>query len=239
MPTTYTQGVTTKTYGQMCSIARSLDLLGERWTLLVIRELLLGPKRFKSLVGELPGIGGNRLSDRLKGLEEAGIVRRTTLPAPAAVPAYELTDMGERLREPLIALALWGLDLPADERIDPQTTRAELIAMALTGTQAKLLDPARRDDFEFHVGDELFHLQLRDGRFLARSGPSPSGPIVSVSCDLQTFIELARRTLTPSQAVKDGRATILSGTRTAFVELYRALVCLPDARVASSRLATV
>jgi len=235
MSTDYTRGMTTKTYGQMCSIARSLDILGERWSLLVIRELLLGPKRFKSLLAELPGIGGNRLSDRLKGLEEAGIVRRTTLPAPAAVPAYELTDLGERLRDPLVALGLWGLDLPADDRIDPQTTRAELIAMALTGTQAKLLDPARRDDFEFQVGDELFHLQLRDGRFLARSGPSPSTPIVSISCDLQTFMELARRTLTPSQAVKDGRASILSGSRTAFIELYRALVYVPDARVATLR----
>ena len=220
---------TTKTYGQMCSIARSLDVLGERWSILVIRELLLGPKRFKSLLAALPGIGGNRLSDRLKGLEEAGIVRRTTLPAPAAVPAYELTPFGERLREPLVALGLWGLDLPVDDRIDPQETRAELVALSLAGTQAKLLDPARRDAVEFHVGDEVFHLQLRDGRFLARSGPSPSDPVVSVSCDLETFIDLAVRSLTPSQAIRGGRATILAGSRSAFAELYRVLVYAPQA----------
>ena len=185
--------MTTKTYGQMCSLARSLDVLGERWSMLVIRELLLGPKRFKSLLAELPGVGSNRLSDRLKGLEEAGIVRRTVLAAPAAVPAYELTDQGERLRGPVVALGLWGLDLPVDERIDPQTLRAELIAMALAGTQTKLLDRARRDAFEFRVGDEVFHLQLRDGRFLAQSGPSPSDPVVSVACDLKTFVDLALR----------------------------------------------
>lgn len=219
--------MTTKTYGQMCSIARSLDVLGERWSILVIRELLLGPKRFKSLLAALPGIGGNRLSDRLKGLEEAGIVRRTTLPAPAAVPAYELTGFGERLREPLVALGMWGLDLPVDERIDPQTARAELVALSLAGTQTTLLDPARRDAFEFHVGDEVFHLQLRDGRFLARSGPSPSDPALSVSCDVQTFIDLALRTLTPSQAIKDGRATILAGSRSVFSELYRVLGYVP------------
>jgi DNA-binding HxlR family transcriptional regulator len=215
----------------MCSIARSLDVLGERWSLLVVRELLLGPKRFKSLLAALPGVGSNRLSDRLKGLEEAGVVRRTTLPAPAAVPAYELTHQGERLRGPLVALGLWGLDLPVDERIDPQTSRADLIAMALAGTQTELLDPARRDAFEFQVGDELFHLQLRDGRFLARSGPSPSEPAVSVACDLQTFTDLALRTLTPSQAVKDGRVTILAGSRTALTELYRVLVFVPHAPV--------
>lgn len=221
--------MTTKTYGQMCSIARSLDVLGERWSVLVIRELLLGPKRFKSLLAELPGVGSNRLSGRLKGLEEAGIIRRTTLPAPASVPAYELTDQGERLRGPLVALGLWGLDLPVvDERIDPQTARADLIAMALTGTQKKLLDPSRRDAYEFHVGDEVFHLVLRDGRFLARSGPSPSEPNVTMACDLQTFADLAMRTLTPSDAIKDGRASIVSGSRSALTELYRVLVYVPD-----------
>ena len=151
----------------------------------------------------------------MKGLEEAGIIRRTVLAAPAAVPAYELTDQGERLRGPWSRLGLWGLDLPLDERIDPQTLRAELIAMALAGTQTKLLDRARRDAFEFQVGDEVFHLKLRDGRFVAQSGPSPSDPVVTVACDLQTFVDLALRTVTPSQAIKDGRVTILAGSRSA------------------------
>src|SRR5918994_7977162 len=79
----YAWGVPTKTYGQMCPLARSLDVLGERWAILVIRELLLGPKRFKHLLAALPGIGSNRLSDRLRGLEDAGIIRKTVLPAPA------------------------------------------------------------------------------------------------------------------------------------------------------------
>src|SRR5437867_11882702 len=103
----YLGGVATKTYGQMCPLARSLDVLGERWTLLVIRELLLGPKRFKHLLAALPAIGSNRLSERLKVLDHAGIVRKSMVPAPAAVAVYELTAEGERLREPLIALGLW------------------------------------------------------------------------------------------------------------------------------------
>ena len=173
--------MTTKTYGQMCPLARSLDVLGERWTILVIRELLLGPKRFKHLLATLPGIGSNRLSDRLRGLEDAGIVRKTVLPAPATVPVYELTVDGERLRDPLLALGLWGLDLPLDERIDPGTAHADLIALCLTATQTELVDPSRRETFEFRVGDEVFHLQLRDGRFLARSGPSPTDPTLRVA----------------------------------------------------------
>src|SRR3954469_19386824 len=103
----YAGQVPTKTYGQMCPLARSLDVLGERWTMLVIRELLLGPKRFKHLLAALPAIGSNRLSERRKGREEAGIIHKGTLPAPASVAVYGLPAEGERLREPLIALGLW------------------------------------------------------------------------------------------------------------------------------------
>ena len=219
----------TKTYGQMCPLARSLDVLGERWTMLVIRELLLGPKRFKHLLAVLPAIGSNRLSERLRGLEQAGIIHKRTLPPPAAVAVYELTEEGERLRDPLIALGLWGLDLPVDERIDPQTARAELVALCLAGTQTKLLDPRRRESFEFHVGDEVFHFQLRHGRFLPRSGPSPTDPTAKIACDLQTFMDLALRELTPSQALKDGRATILTGSRSSLAEVFRVLAYTPQA----------
>jgi DNA-binding HxlR family transcriptional regulator len=219
--------VTAKTYGQMCPLARSLDILGERWAILVIRELLLGPKRFKHLLAALPGIGSNRLADRLRGLEDAGIVRKTVLPAPATVPAYELTAEGERLRDPLLALGLWGLDLPLDDRVDPGTARADLIALCLTATQTEAVDPSRRETIEFRVGGEVFHLQLRDGRFLARSGPSPTDPTLKATCDLQTFMELALRQVTPSQALKDRRLTILLGTRTSLTEVFRVLAYTP------------
>jgi DNA-binding HxlR family transcriptional regulator len=219
----------TKTYGQMCPLARSLDVLGERWTMLVIRELLLGPKRFKHLLAAFPSIGTNRLSERLRGLEEAGIVYKTMLPEPAGVAVYELTPRGERLRDPLVSLGLWGLELPIDERIDPSTARGELIALSLTATQTELLDPNRRESFQFDVGDEVLHLQLHNGRFLARSGPSPSDPVLRVACDLPTFMALALRDLTPSQALKDGRVTILAGTRKALAEVFRVLVYTPPA----------
>src|SRR5271154_4972506 len=87
-----------RSYGEMCPVARALDVIGERWTILIVRELLLGPKRFKDLLARLPAMGTNRLADRLKGLEAAGVLAKRTLPAPAEVQVYELSDYGERLR---------------------------------------------------------------------------------------------------------------------------------------------
>src|SRR4051794_25546714 len=83
--------VTARTYSQHCGLARALDVVGERWTLLVVRELIAGPKRYKHLLRGLPGIGTGMLASRLKALEAAGIVRRTTLPPPADAQVYELT----------------------------------------------------------------------------------------------------------------------------------------------------
>src|SRR6478609_1913478 len=110
-----------RTYGQLCGLARALDVLGERWTLLLIRELSRGPKRFRDLLTNLPGIGTNLLTARLKSLESDGVIRRTLLPPPAGVHVYELTARGRALEQPLQQLALWGFDLLPD---DPGTATA-------------------------------------------------------------------------------------------------------------------
>lgn len=224
----------TKTYGQMCPLARSLDVLGERWTLLLVREFLLGPRRFKYLLATFPSLGANRLSERLSSLEDAGVIHKVVLPEPASVTVYELTPHGEQLRGPVVALSLWGLALPMDERIDPATARGDLIALGLTATQTDLLDPARRESFQFDVGDEQLHLQLRDGRFLARSGPAPTSPELRVACDLQTFMTLALRGTTPSRATGDGHLTILTGTQDALDELFDVLVYEPPPAAAAA-----
>ena len=97
-----------RNYGQYCGLAHALDLIGERWSLLVIRELMTGPKRYKDLLKQLPGIGTNLLAKRLKFLEEQGILMRRTLPPPASTEAYDLTDFGRELEPVLIGLARWG-----------------------------------------------------------------------------------------------------------------------------------
>jgi DNA-binding HxlR family transcriptional regulator len=92
-----------------CATARTLDLVGERWTLLILRELLTGPKRFNDLLASLPGVGTGLLGTRLGRLEEVGLIRRTLLPPPASVRAYALTEAGCELEPAILALARWGL----------------------------------------------------------------------------------------------------------------------------------
>jgi DNA-binding HxlR family transcriptional regulator len=123
--------VTQRSYKQVCGLAQGLDLIGERWTLLIIRELLFGPKRFGALRDSLPGINANLLSSRLRSLTEAGIVESISLPAPAdGVSAYALTERGEGLREPIAGLSLWGMELLDPERqlADGHVARPSLYA---------------------------------------------------------------------------------------------------------------
>src|SRR5271165_5227628 len=159
----------TRTYRQMCPVARALDVVGERWTLLVVRELLLGPKRFKELMARLPAMGSNRLSERLKALAAQGVVERRTLPPPADVAVYELTELGEELRPIVLGLAAWGSRLTPDERIDPGTARAELIALTLAARIPRQLAAGLHESYEFRVGEEHFHIAVDDGEAAARS----------------------------------------------------------------------
>jgi len=215
----------TRTYHQMCPVARALDVVGERWTLLVVRELLLGPKRFKELMTRLPAMGTNRLSERLKTLTAQGVVERSTLPPPADVPVYELTALGEGLRPIVLGLASWGAQLPFDERVDPASARAELIALSLAAGSAREASSGLHETYEFRVGDEHFHIDVDDGEVVARSGAGPRQPAVVVTCDLSTFARLAWGRLNPSQALRSGQARI-AGKPT---DLTRALHVLAPA----------
>lgn len=212
-----------KTYGQLCPIARTLDVLGERWTLLVIRELLLGPKRFKELLAALTAMGTNRLAERLRVLVDYGIARAIQTPNAA----YELTEYGERLREPLLALGLWGLGLPVDERIPPETARAELIALSLTGVSRPDAIQGLNAQCEFHVGTEVFYMQVNVGEVLARSGPAPAADVV-IHCDLETFMALALQQILPGDALRQGRAHLLHGQSEVFERLFQALRYDPE-----------
>jgi DNA-binding HxlR family transcriptional regulator len=197
-----------RTYRQMCPIARSLDVIGERWSLLIVRELLLGPKRFKDLLGELPSMGTNRLSDRLKTLEADGILAKTTLPPPGEAQVYVLTDLGERLRQPVVSLAQWGAGLPLDHRLDPSSARGVLLALVRCATAAPQLTDGIRELYDFTIGDERFHIIVDQGEALPRSGPSPVSPDVTVNCDIPTLLMLAAGTLTPARARRQHGARI-------------------------------
>jgi DNA-binding HxlR family transcriptional regulator len=143
-----------KRYDQYCPVAHALGLVGERWALLVVLELMRGPKRYTDLAEHLPGIGTNILASRLRDLEAGGIVARRTLPPPAASRVYELTEYGRALRPVIRELALWGA-----RSLGPPTTDDELfpgwLENALDTVLAPIAPPGR---FEFRVGDEVASL---------------------------------------------------------------------------------
>ncbi|GAB3785937.1 winged helix-turn-helix transcriptional regulator [Nocardioides ungokensis] len=143
-----------KRYDQYCPMAHALDLVGDRWSLLVVRELMHGPRRYTDLVEGLPGIGTNILATRLRDLETHGVVSRRTLPPPAASRIYELTDYGRALRPVVRELALWGArslgpPTPGSGLFDGWVANALDIALAAV---------APAGSFEFRVGDEVASL---------------------------------------------------------------------------------
>lgn len=143
-----------KRYDQYCPVAHALGLVGERWALLVVLELMRGPKRYTDLAEHLPGIGTNILASRLRDLEAGGIVAKRKLPPPAASRVYELTDYGRALRPVIRELALWGA-----RSLGPPTADEELfpgwLENALDTVLAPIAPPGR---FEFRVGDEVASL---------------------------------------------------------------------------------
>jgi DNA-binding HxlR family transcriptional regulator len=170
-----------KHYDQYCPVAHALELVGERWSLLVVRELMHGPKRYTDLAEHLPGIGTNILASRLRDLEASGVVAKRTLPPPAASRVYELTDYGRELRPVMRELAFWGA-----RSLGPPTADDELyegwLANALDTMFAPFAPPGR---FEFRVGDEV--ASLVDGE--AQSGPVEQ-PDVVVEADPEGIYHL-------------------------------------------------
>jgi DNA-binding HxlR family transcriptional regulator len=156
-------------YDQYCPVARALDVVGDRWTLLIARELLLGPRRFTDLAEGLPGIGTSVLTTRLKELEQSGLIAKRTLPAPAGSAVYDLTDPGRGLGPVLAALADWGMNLLGEPRDDDQVSvRWLVLGLAVTAEP----DPSIPDaTYELRVDDETFHVRASEGRLQPAHGP--------------------------------------------------------------------
>lgn len=196
-----------KTYGQFCPLASALDLVGERWTLLIVRELLfLGPRRFTDLQAGLPGLAPNLLSARLRGLEQAGLVERATLPAPAGSNVYRLTGDGRDLREPILALMRWGnRHLPRLSEDD--AVRPELALMALeAGFQADRA-AGLQASYEVVVDGTAFTLAIDDGALELRPGPA-TDPAVRVRADLRTIAQIATGQTDVGTALASGRLEV-------------------------------
>ncbi len=194
-----------RSYDQHCAVARALDVVGERWTLLLVRELLTGPKRFKDLLGGLPGIGTNLLAARLKALEGHGVVRRATLPPPAGSGVYELTEMGRSLEPAVVALSRWGSRLIEEPR-DGDECRSAWVVMAIRS----LFEPAAgglRETYELRIDGEAFQLRVDGGSVEVRQGCADA-PDVVVSGGADTFLALSAGRLAPGEALESGELRI-------------------------------
>jgi DNA-binding HxlR family transcriptional regulator/putative sterol carrier protein len=214
---------TTRTYDDGCAAAHALDLVGERWALLVVRELLLGPKRFTDLRSGLPHASPNVLAQRLRDLEAAGVVRRGKLPPPAASKIYELTEWGRDLEPVIIALGRWGVRSP----IKPPD--AELGVDSLILSFRTMFDPDQAEgfdaSFEFRLGEDRFRAEVAEGRLEIERGTAAQ-PDATVETDAGTLAGLVYDDLELDDIVSSGDLRI-KGDR-AMVERFLALFPLPD-----------
>jgi DNA-binding HxlR family transcriptional regulator len=209
-----------RSYRQFCGVARALDLVGERWTLLIIRDLLLGPRRYKDLLEGLPGIGTNLLADRLRELEKRGIVRRTVLPPPAGSTVYELTELGKALGPAVFELGLWGARLlgsPSEDEHVP--TAALFVAMRVMFKPPKAA--GMHASYELHVDGHVFEVRVADQLVVTREGFAHA-PAAVYTLDGLTLLALLREGLDPRAAVAAGRVQITGEIETfeRFVELF-------------------
>ena len=176
-----------RSYNQYCGVARALDLIGERWALLVVRELVLGPKRFTDLRQGLPGIATNVLSLRLRQLERDGVVARRLLPPPAPARVYELTEHGRELVPIMLALGRWGAGTMG-QRSPEQAIRGEWLALAL---QAFFdVDAARglTATIVVELDGAPFTLRLQDGRLDV--APGSDGPAdLAIATDTELLLQ--------------------------------------------------
>ena len=202
----------TRTYGDACGIARALDIVGERWALMAVRELLLGPKRFTDLREGLPHASPNVLSQRLRDLEQAGIVRKRRLPPPAASQVYELTDRGQELAPVLDALGTWGSRLPLPGPDATMSFDAHILSFRT------LFDPALADGLaarvELRLGERTFRAVVADATLELLEG-SLEAPDAVITSDHGTALAVAHGRASLAEAEAAGALTITGDRETA------------------------
>ncbi|MEU4530387.1 winged helix-turn-helix transcriptional regulator [Micromonospora ureilytica] len=196
-----------RSYGDPCGVARGLDIIGERWALLVVRDLLLGPRRFNDLLGGLPGVSPNVLSQRLRQLTEHGVVHRRDLGPPTRVHLYELTEWGRALEPILLQFGRWGSH-------SPQLPDGALGIDSLLLSIKASFDPARAPElagtYAFHIDADTYLADVADETVRIRRGTAPDHPDAALSTDIDTLRAVCGQEITLTAAVESG-ALRLSG----------------------------
>jgi DNA-binding HxlR family transcriptional regulator len=177
-----------RAYNQYCPVARVLDVVGERWSLLIVRELLLGPRRFTDLAHGLPGIGTSVLTTRLKQLDQNGLVTRRTLPAPAASVVYELAPDALGLARIVAAMADWGMTFLGRPGDDDQIQGSWLVlGLAVTTSDARSVPDAT---YELRIDDDILHIRALNGHLQPSQGPV-ANPDATITMSARTLAVIA------------------------------------------------
>jgi DNA-binding HxlR family transcriptional regulator/putative sterol carrier protein len=192
-------------YQQYCALARTLDVAGDRWTLLIVRELTPGPRRFTDLIDGLPGISRKLLTERLRALEREGIIGRRELPPPAARQVYELTDDGRDLAEAMGPLIAWGVRR-LGERKPTESFRARWPAGAMASLADREAAKGVSETYQYLVGRSAFHFTVDDGSIRVHDGQAQD-PAVVVTTDEETWADIASGKITTSSAAATGALT--------------------------------
>ena len=210
--------MTARSYGQYCGVTSAVELIGERWALLIVRDLLVGPRRYTDLKQGLPRIPTNILSTRLKELQENGVVRRVPMTHCGLV--YELTPYGRELEPVVLALGRWGFQAMGDPGPDDVVT-ADSLTMALrTAFRADAAAVLPSADYELHVGDVTLRAQVVDGGLtvaqLAPPAPPVGGRLPAGEPDIvfaagPGIRHVISGELTPAAAIDDGVVHVLAG----------------------------
>jgi DNA-binding HxlR family transcriptional regulator/putative sterol carrier protein len=215
--------VAPRTYGQFCGLARALELVGERWALLIVRDLLVGPRRFTDLRQGLPRIPTNVLSERLKELEQAGIVQRRVLPRPAASIVYELTAYGQKLDDVLMRLGLWGAQSLGEPR-DGEILTPDSMVMALRSTFRPDAARGLSVSYELRLGDIVLSAQIENGGLTVAEGKATQPDLVLESGP--AIKDVMTGELEPATALESGSIRIVAGDR-ALLDQFAQLFQIP------------
>jgi DNA-binding HxlR family transcriptional regulator len=195
--------MTGRSYNQYCGLAYALEIVGERWTLLIVRELIPGARRFKDLKDGLPDISTNLLAERLKRLEQQGLVCRRVLPPPAGSTVYELTLLGQALEKTLLELGKWGSQFvpPSMEGV----TLLRLGSYALTLKTFFRPEQAQgiHETYELHIDNEVLQVQIKEGELQVQQGQALKADVV-FQTDIQSYLALLQRRIQPDEAISRG-----------------------------------
>jgi DNA-binding HxlR family transcriptional regulator/putative sterol carrier protein len=205
-------------YQQYCALARTLDVAGGRWTLLIVRELAPGPRRFTDLIEGLPGISRKLLSDRLRDLERDGIIARKELAPPAARQVYELTDDGRDLAVAMAPLMGWGVSRLGDRQPE-EGFSARWPAVGMAGLADREAAKGISESYQFLIDDSAFYFVVDDGSIELHDGQAGDSAVV-VTTDQGTWADVAAGKISFSTAVADGLLTI-AGDQQAVERLRR------------------